>query len=117
LGTEDASEPFFSPDSRSIAFYAKNALFKVSLDGGAPVRLAESGSQYGGVWLDDGRIIFNRSWNGGFYTVPERGRGDLLMNPRGPKEHAYVWPTSVEWRLISANGGDMFSFQRLDPRR
>lgn len=116
-GTEDASEPFFSPDSRSVAFYGKNALFKVSLDGGAPFRLADSGSNFGGAWLDDGRIVFNRSWNGGFYTVPENGGpAELLVEPKRPQEYAYVWPLAVPGRreLLFAQWGDTFTIQRLD---
>jgi hypothetical protein len=116
-GTEDADGPFFSPDGRSVAFYGKNALFKVSLDGGAPFRLADSGSHFGGTWLDDGRIVFSRSWNGGFYTVPENGgQAELLVEPKRPQEYAYVWPVAVPGRreLLFAQWGDSFTIQRFD---
>jgi Tol biopolymer transport system component len=38
-GTEGAYAPFFSPDGRSIAFFAANTLLRVSLEGGQPVTL------------------------------------------------------------------------------
>jgi eukaryotic-like serine/threonine-protein kinase len=118
-GSEDASEPFFAPDGRSVAFYGKNALFKVSLAGGAPVRLAESNSHNGGTWMDDGRIVFQHAWNGGLYTVPENGGPDtVLIEPKRPEEYAYVWPLAMPGsrELIFSRWGTTFSIQRLDLR-
>jgi eukaryotic-like serine/threonine-protein kinase len=118
-GTEDASEPFFSPDGRWVAFYGQKALFKVSLDGGAPVFLADSNSQNGGAWLDDGRIVFNRSWNGGLYTVPQNGGpATVLIEPKRPQEYAYAWPLAIPGGrdLVFSRWGDTFTIQRLDLR-
>ena len=39
-GTEGATHPFWSPDSRSIAFFAGSALKRLDLDGGAPQTVA-----------------------------------------------------------------------------
>ena len=118
-GTEDASDPFFSPNGRSVAYYGKNALFKVSLEGGAPVRLAESNSHNGGTWMDDGRIVFNRSWNGGLMTVHENGGPDkVLVEPKRPQEYAYTWPLALPGsrELVFNRWGDTFTIQRLDLR-
>jgi serine/threonine protein kinase len=118
-GTEDADDPFFAPNGQSVAFYGKNALFKVSLAGGAPVRLADSNSHNGGTWMDDGRIVFQRSWNGGLYTVSENGGPDkVLVEPKRPQEYAYSWPLALPGsrELIFARWGDAFTLQRLDLR-
>src|SRR5262249_7039794 len=40
-GTEGASNPFFSPNGESIAFYADGALKRISVAGGAAVTIAD----------------------------------------------------------------------------
>lgn len=57
-GTEGAYAPFFSPDSRSVAFFADNKLQRVSLDSGQPVTLCEARNAYGGAWGPDDTIVF-----------------------------------------------------------
>jgi serine/threonine protein kinase len=39
-GTDDASFPFWSPDSRSIAFFARGKLYKINANGGPVLALA-----------------------------------------------------------------------------
>ena len=57
-GTEGATNPFFSPDGRWIAFVANSQLKKVALAGGMPIALADAPFFRGGVWGDDGSIYF-----------------------------------------------------------
>jgi serine/threonine protein kinase len=57
-GTEKAASPFFSPDSRWIAFFADGKLKKVSVEGGAPFTLANARNPRGGFWGEDGNILF-----------------------------------------------------------
>jgi len=57
LGTENASFPFWSPDSRSIGFFAASRLLKVDVSGGPPQLLCEAGI-FGGAWNREGVIIF-----------------------------------------------------------
>src|SRR5262245_47156620 len=60
-GTENAVLPFWSPDSRSVAFYseAEKKLKIVNISGGSALAVcaAKSGSA-SGAWLTDGTIIF-----------------------------------------------------------
>ena len=95
-GTEEANNPFFSPDGQWIAFYARNQLFKVKVDGGVPVPLAASLSNEGGAWTDSGSIIFKKAWNGGFDVVSENG-GDAkpFVDIDTPDLFAYVWPITI----------------------
>jgi serine/threonine protein kinase len=58
-GTEDASEPFWSPDSRSIAFFSQSKIKTIDLSGGRPVvRGDASGDKRGGAWAPDGTFLF-----------------------------------------------------------
>jgi serine/threonine-protein kinase len=57
-GTEDANNPFFSPDGRWIAFFASRKLKKIATTGGAVVTLCDAPAGRGGAWADDGTIVF-----------------------------------------------------------
>jgi Tol biopolymer transport system component len=59
-GTEDARYPFWSPDSRSIAFFATSKLKRLDLGGGALQVLAEAGVGGGGSWSRDGVILYSQ---------------------------------------------------------
>src|SRR4029079_1041774 len=59
-GTEGASFPFWSPDSRYIAFFAGNKLKKIDAIGGPPQSLAEASADVRGAgWGPDRQIIFS----------------------------------------------------------
>ena len=50
-GTVGAMQPFWSPDSRSLGFFAERKLLRVNLDSGAPpVTLADAPDAGGGTW-------------------------------------------------------------------
>ena len=58
-GTLGARHPFFSPDGQWIGFFAGGALQKVSLGGGAPLRICDVPSvSEGASWGPDNTIVF-----------------------------------------------------------
>jgi Tol biopolymer transport system component len=57
-GTSGASQPFWSPDSTSLGYFARGQLMKVSWRGGAPVALARAPMGRGGAWSPSGFITF-----------------------------------------------------------
>ncbi len=57
-GTEGAKQPFWSPDSRSVGFFARGKLMKVALASGAPVVIANAIDGRGGAWSSSGTIVF-----------------------------------------------------------
>jgi Tol biopolymer transport system component len=56
-GTENGSDPFFSPDGQWIGFTAGTELKKISVEGGAPVTLVAGAIMPGAAWNRDGIII------------------------------------------------------------
>jgi Tol biopolymer transport system component len=57
-GTEGATFPFWSPDSRSVAFFAQGKLHKVAVSGGPPEVICAAPDARGGSWGRDGVIVF-----------------------------------------------------------
>jgi serine/threonine-protein kinase len=72
-GTEGAYAPFFSPDGRSLAFFAANMLKKISLEGGQPVTVCEARTAQGGAWGPDDTIIFADAEGGRLVRVAASG--------------------------------------------
>ncbi len=76
-GTEsqvaDNTTMFWSPDSRSIAFYAEGAIRKIDRAGGAPqVICPVPGVAVGGTWSHDGLIVVGNA-RGGLLQCPASG--------------------------------------------
>jgi serine/threonine protein kinase/roadblock/LC7 domain-containing protein len=72
-GTEHAVFPFWSPDSKSVAFFADLKLKRVGLTGVAPQAIADAPVPRGGTWGPDGIILFAPSTTGVLYRVPATG--------------------------------------------
>ena len=69
-GTEGASYPFWSPDSRSVGFFQDGKLKKIDVTGGPPVLLCNAPVARGGAWSKSGVIVFAV---GGLSAVPAAG--------------------------------------------
>ena len=76
-GTEGASMPFWSPNSRSIGFFASEQLKRLDLAGGSVQPLTRLLSRGGGSWGDNGEILY--AANGGIYSVPASGGERILV--------------------------------------
>ena len=71
-GTEGASSPFWSPDSRFLGFAADGKLKKIEVSGGPPVTLCDAPTSFGGTWNQDGVIVFSIG-GGGLQKVSAAG--------------------------------------------
>jgi Tol biopolymer transport system component len=58
-GTEGADYPFWSPESRSIGFFASGKLYRIDIRGGPPQFLASANTSRGGTWNANGTIVFS----------------------------------------------------------
>jgi predicted Ser/Thr protein kinase len=56
-GTEDAADPFWSPDSRFLAFQSGGKLKKIEATGGPAQTLCDAPTFTGGAWTSDNRIL------------------------------------------------------------
>jgi serine/threonine protein kinase/Tol biopolymer transport system component len=72
-GTDGVLWPFWSPDSRFVAFFADGKLKKVDLQGAPPQTLADAPSGTGGAWNQEDVIVFAPENAGPLFLVPAAG--------------------------------------------
>jgi serine/threonine protein kinase len=73
-GSGGATFPFWSPDSRSIAFFADGKLKRIDTAGGVVLTLADAPFPRGGSWSHRGVIIFGGSFSGPLQRISDDGR-------------------------------------------
>jgi Tol biopolymer transport system component len=91
-GTEGGIYPFWSPDSRSIGFFAGNALKRLDLGGGAPQTLAPCIGGRGGTWGTDGMIVFPPGLNTALMRVSATGGAAVAVTTLGPQQRSHRFP-------------------------
>jgi Tol biopolymer transport system component len=94
-GTENAADPFFSPDGQWIGFFAGGKMKKISVEGGAAVTLCDTPGPRGASWGEDGFIIVTliNSLDGGLLRVPEAGgTPQAITKPADKGEATHRWP-------------------------
>ena len=94
-GTEAAMYPFWSPDSKSIGFFANHKLRRIDAAGGPVMALADAETPRGGSWGGDGTIVFAPASVGGLWQVPAAGgAATQLTQPTNPgAERSHRWPS------------------------
>ena len=96
-GTERASSVFWSPDGRSIAFFAEGKLKRLDLSGGAAVALCDVSSGIGltGSWSREGEILFASVLGGAIYRVSASGGrpAEVIRPDTARGEWRVIWPS------------------------
>ena len=98
-GTEDAQNPFWSPDSRSIGFFAEGALKRVEVTGGFPQTICVAAIPKDiatGTWGRDGTILFTGAGDKtdqlSLLRVPAAGGEPALVTEPNSNQTYYFWP-------------------------
>jgi Tol biopolymer transport system component len=91
-GTEGASYPFWSPDSRYVGFFAGGKLKKIDASGGPPQALCDAENGRGGAWNQDGVILLARSTLEGLSRVDAGGGTATPLTKVEPGETSHRWP-------------------------
>jgi predicted Ser/Thr protein kinase len=96
-GSSGARQPFFSPDGKWVAFFARGFMQKAEVVGGAPIRVVEAPYSYGGTWNEDNTIIYAASLGSGLLRVPAGGgTPESLTNPDSAANgYAHVFPQAL----------------------
>jgi serine/threonine protein kinase len=100
-------DPFWAPDSKSIAFQTVSGLMKMRVPNGSPELVTAPAAPRGGSWGDKGIILcasFDSSPGGiGLYGVPAAGGQAFHIEVSGLKDGRYYKPEFLP-------GGDDFLF-------
>jgi eukaryotic-like serine/threonine-protein kinase len=111
--TETARNPFWSPDSRVIAFFGQaTGLVVVPASGGAVEFVAASGPGRGGTWGPDGTILYSPALLSSIFRISRTGKERVpvttLDESRG--ESAHQWP-----QFLPDGKHFLYVVQRVDP--
>ena len=92
---DGAESPFWSPDSRSVGFFAPGdgQLKAVPISGGPPRVICQAGVSDASVWHRNGFILFSQEGRGIFQVPADGGVPTAITRiDRGRREINHVWP-------------------------
>src|SRR5438876_3969435 len=94
LGTEEGTYPFWSPDSRFIAFFAGGNLKKIDANGGPPQPICSVSAQpRGGSWSRDGTILFCGGTREPISKVVAEGGSPVAVTKVKGTAFSHRWPS------------------------
>ena len=97
-GTEGATSPFWSPDSRFVGFFSRSEglLKKIEASGGPPRPICSSVMSGLAEWTADGTILFTE-FRKGIYRVRGEGGAPTAVTRVDPSQHElnHYWPSML----------------------
>ena len=91
-GTENGSVPFWSPDGRSIGFFAGGKLNRIDAAGGPALAFADAGNPRGASWSAQGVIVFAPNSTGPLRKVLASGGAASEATKLAAGENTHRWP-------------------------
>ncbi len=93
-GTEEASYPFWSPDSRFIGFFSGNKMKRIDASGGPAQTICDATAGRGGAWGQDGTILFAPHQNASLLRVAAAGGIPTAVTKLDSVRHetGHRWP-------------------------
>lgn len=93
-GTEDANNPFWSPDSHEIGFFTGGKLKKIDAGGGPPQALCDAAQGRGGAWSKHGVIVFSPGVSQPLFRVSAEGGAPEPASKLdfAKSENSHRWP-------------------------
>ena len=73
VGTDGAAFPFWSPDGKSIAFFADGKLKKIPAAGGPSLAIADAPNARGGAWSSENVLVYAPDYRGGLWKISSNG--------------------------------------------
>jgi eukaryotic-like serine/threonine-protein kinase len=95
-GTDGAAAPFWSPDSRFVAFFAEDKLKKIDASGGPALTLCDAPAGFpSGSWGSGHSILFADGSGASFSLVEDGGGapGQVLKPDPSRQEATIGWPS------------------------
>jgi Tol biopolymer transport system component len=91
--TEGSSFPFWSADSRQIAFFSEGKVKRIPAAGGPTAIVTDAPNPRGGTWGKDNVIVFCPDYQGGLLRVPAAGGAAVPATLLDPHKHStHRWP-------------------------
>src|SRR5262252_4588936 len=93
-GTEGTTRPFWSPDSRFLAFMADGKLKKIDVTGGPPTKICDAPTAVDGSWSPGGVILLDGTGIDPILRVPAAGGAPVVWVKAelSRKETQVGWP-------------------------
>jgi eukaryotic-like serine/threonine-protein kinase len=106
-GTDNPSFPFWSPDNRSIGFFAAGKLMRIDIDTGLIKALTDTNGR-GGAWNKDGVIVFGAGSTPIFKIAADGGTPvaiTQLPQKQGTHRNPRFLPDGRHFLYWGVNGG------------